>query len=426
VENIQRENLNPIDEAKAFVRLLADGKTTQKDLAKMVGKSQPYISNAMRVLETAPEVQDRLASGKITVGAAKAIAALPETEQVALVERIEKENLNAREVEAAAADSRRMASSREREEKAKAERAEKLASVVTDAVRDGLIPKKGQVALAGYNVKLDDLAVPKGIELVQFDWNKHQPHVAGGFTCECKVKRLSIDWQGNASVEDICVEPDHHKAYVAAQEAERREAAKAQAKKLKDLRDDIAPLLAASDNDLSDHGWRLLAYGLILADRQRALALCRKAEVKHPKIATYENANGVLVWDATLKVERSYLVLEVVDMLTERFIPDVYRNAQWDLEKGIHVRRWMMETLQAPADILWGGRDDVMDPKPPDNGETRDGEDGQPDVAATVAEPPVPDAPDAPADEAPADEAPATDTPDDPNAGQPETVEVSM
>jgi ParB family chromosome partitioning protein len=78
IENIQRENLNPIDEAHAYRRLADEFHLTQEDIAASVGKDRASIANFVRLLKLPPEVLAELASGTLTMGHARALLALAE------------------------------------------------------------------------------------------------------------------------------------------------------------------------------------------------------------------------------------------------------------------------------------------------------------------------------------------------------------
>lgn len=78
VENLQREDLNPLDEASAYRRLLDEGDRTQTDVAALVGKSRAHVANMLRLLGLSPEARRALADGAITSGHARAILSLPD------------------------------------------------------------------------------------------------------------------------------------------------------------------------------------------------------------------------------------------------------------------------------------------------------------------------------------------------------------
>lgn len=100
VENLQREDLNPVEEGRAYRRLMETYGYTQEKLAGIVGKSRPYVANLLRILALPEEVLARLEEGKLTMGQVRPLLALAsEEEQTALARRIEKENLSSRQAE---------------------------------------------------------------------------------------------------------------------------------------------------------------------------------------------------------------------------------------------------------------------------------------------------------------------------------------
>ena len=80
IENLQREDLNPIEEAAGYVRLAKEFTLKQEEIATRVGKSRASVANAMRLLDLHPDIQTHLAQGQITVGHAKAILALKDAD----------------------------------------------------------------------------------------------------------------------------------------------------------------------------------------------------------------------------------------------------------------------------------------------------------------------------------------------------------
>ncbi|MDI3311047.1 MAG: ParB/RepB/Spo0J family partition protein [Thermoanaerobacterium sp.] len=100
IENLQREDLNPIDEAKAYKSLMEQFNLTQEEISKRVGKSRSSIANSIRLLNLDEEVQNMLMEGKITTGHAKVILALQDAEkQNMIAKKIVDKNLNVRETE---------------------------------------------------------------------------------------------------------------------------------------------------------------------------------------------------------------------------------------------------------------------------------------------------------------------------------------
>ena len=99
IENLQREDLNPIEAATAMRSLMDDYGMTQEDLADRIGKSRPAIANTLRLLSLSQEVIKMVANGTLSAGHARAIISLPPTEQVKTAETAIKEGLSVREVE---------------------------------------------------------------------------------------------------------------------------------------------------------------------------------------------------------------------------------------------------------------------------------------------------------------------------------------
>jgi len=80
IENLQRENLNPIEEAQAFQRLQDEFQMTQEEISSKVGCSRPVIANALRLLKLPEEIQEMLIRSEITVGHAKVLSKFPDEE----------------------------------------------------------------------------------------------------------------------------------------------------------------------------------------------------------------------------------------------------------------------------------------------------------------------------------------------------------
>ena len=99
IENIQRENLNPLEEALGLQRLVDEFALTHQQAADAVGRSRPAASNLLRLLQLAQPVQDMLMAGDIDMGHARALLPLASGLQVALAQRIAQKGLSVREAE---------------------------------------------------------------------------------------------------------------------------------------------------------------------------------------------------------------------------------------------------------------------------------------------------------------------------------------
>lgn len=100
LENIQREDLNPIDEANSVANILRIRNYTQEEFAKKFGKSRSYITNLLGILRLPSEVQEKVSAGKLSMSHARALSKLQDEDKILeLTERIEKEDLNVRDIE---------------------------------------------------------------------------------------------------------------------------------------------------------------------------------------------------------------------------------------------------------------------------------------------------------------------------------------
>jgi ParB family chromosome partitioning protein len=100
VENVQREDLNPMEEAQGYHALANEFKRSQDDIARVVGKSRSHVANTMRLTKLPAEVQAFIATGELTAGHARALIGVPDP--LAAARRIVEEGLNVRQAEALA------------------------------------------------------------------------------------------------------------------------------------------------------------------------------------------------------------------------------------------------------------------------------------------------------------------------------------
>ncbi|MDB5803043.1 MAG: Chromosome partitioning protein parB [Betaproteobacteria bacterium] len=99
IENIQREDLNPLEEAHGLQRLISEFKLTQEQAAQAVGRSRSAVANLLRLTNLPRPIQDQLHAGEIDMGHARALLAIEGADQLALAFEITKKNLSVRAVE---------------------------------------------------------------------------------------------------------------------------------------------------------------------------------------------------------------------------------------------------------------------------------------------------------------------------------------
>jgi len=119
IENLQRQDLDPIEEAEGYRTLIEDYGLTQEEAAQNVGKSRPAVANAMRLLSLPEEVRDMISEGKISAGHARAILAIEDRDRhVELARRMAQSGMSVRQAESLA---KRMSSKKETKKKAAAQ-----------------------------------------------------------------------------------------------------------------------------------------------------------------------------------------------------------------------------------------------------------------------------------------------------------------
>lgn len=100
IENLQRENLNPIEEATAYKKLMSGLNITQEELAKKLGKSRPHVANHLRLLQLNQSIQNLIEDGKLSMGHGRALVGLKNKKHLTpLVDKIIKEQMNVRQLE---------------------------------------------------------------------------------------------------------------------------------------------------------------------------------------------------------------------------------------------------------------------------------------------------------------------------------------
>jgi len=161
VENLQRADLNPMEEAAAFAQLQQHLEVTQENLAERVGKSRPYVANALRLLTLSPAVAELVASGTISAGHARAVLAAPAAKREMLAQEVAERGLTVREAERLAAKATDSVSRETIVKKARAalppaelrEIAHNLRDLLQTRVEVKGTPTRGAITIAYYNAE---------------------------------------------------------------------------------------------------------------------------------------------------------------------------------------------------------------------------------------------------------------------------------
>ena len=158
IENMQREDLNPIEEAEGLNQMIDTYGLTQDQVSKSVGKSRPYITNCLRLLKLPEAIREFVADGLLSAGHARAIVSAGTKEkQIALAEKAVKEGLSVRQIEKLAKESKTgKTKAKQREKSADVKRVENdLKEVLGTRVTLNQKGKKGKIEIEYYSK--DDL-----------------------------------------------------------------------------------------------------------------------------------------------------------------------------------------------------------------------------------------------------------------------------
>lgn len=156
IENMQREDLNPIEEAEGLNQMITTFGMTQEQVSKSVGKSRPYITNALRLLKLPESVREMVSNGKLSTGHARAIAGISETEkQIRIAEYAVEHELSVREIEKLIKEengSKKKNSRRKAEKNADVKRVEEdLKQIMGTKVSLNQTGKKGKIEIEYYS-----------------------------------------------------------------------------------------------------------------------------------------------------------------------------------------------------------------------------------------------------------------------------------
>lgn len=178
VENLQREDLNPMEEAAGYKKLMDDYGLTQEQVASRVQKSRPAVTNALRLLSLGETLQKKVSSGKLSAGHARALLPLKtETLREKAAAEVESRGLSVRQTETLVASLLRQAEQPEKEEKKPlvVDYVREAEKALSDALGRGVKfqggQKKGRIALEFYSAD-DREALMEALRHMDKPWKK--------------------------------------------------------------------------------------------------------------------------------------------------------------------------------------------------------------------------------------------------------------
>ena len=236
-ENLQRKDLNPIEEAVALRAVLdATPDLTQVELAKRLGRSAPWVSNTLRLLDTASEVQDRIRTGELSASHGKAIAALPAKQQGELVRIVVNSKMSAHQLEREIQWKQDTA----KNDEARARKTEKWIPKAIAALEAAEIAKDAGVQVTGGYYDTDVDAVRRAVQKAGWKLSTGGSYGYRGDRipkgCDCTVVELQIGGR-KAEITRVCVNSRHVDRQVNLDHRERKAQEERRGRQIKVLRD---------------------------------------------------------------------------------------------------------------------------------------------------------------------------------------------
>jgi ParB family chromosome partitioning protein len=358
VENIQRADLNPLEEAQAYKAILEETKMTQSELAKRVGKSQPHISNLVRILKMPDEIQEKVATGDLTAAHAKNLAALPSAQAKELAARVVNENLTTAQLERELSYARQ---SEEREAEAAAQREEE-ANTAEGLFRDNGFTKK-DTFIVDAGAKTHEILRSRGWKkIVPFTFNAHTPDPS--YDCDCTTAttagglgmRYVQVWQQR--IAPVCVDKDHARAAQAAIEAERERVLSERNKTFEKAWRKVMRGIRADDGKgvLNVEGQRVALYVLLrggdtyygtTSDFDRLNERHGGQPVQANDFsAGWETITGLSEADLGEELTRTILDIAFKNPLTE--------SSSYRVRTDVGIRQWFVDQFKVDPKMAWG------------------------------------------------------------------------
>lgn len=218
VENIQRADLNPIDEAKALRSVLDSNKElTQADLARRLGRSEPWVANSLRLLEVDSAVQKLIVAGKLSGSHAKALVGLAPKTQVEVAKEAVDRGYSAHATEDYVRRVKEQETWRKKQDAEQRKAAEEQRAATARRIEDSSkkIPKDAPIHIGGgyYGNGAKKASVAKLFREAGFtkvvETDKHLEARPKGGVCDCTAWKVEIGYSGGLTIAPACIVKAH-------------------------------------------------------------------------------------------------------------------------------------------------------------------------------------------------------------------------
>jgi ParB family chromosome partitioning protein len=353
VENLQREDLNPIDEAKAFQQLLDETGWSQDELGKKVGRKQSTISNALRLLGLEPEVVQAIETGTLTAAHGKAIATLPSDRQKGLAAKAVEQKMSSKAVEEAVAYEKAVAQRQADKVKERKAAIEAMLKLLGQATPE----QKEKITFWFRTEDMESAAKKDGFKTGRTEWSRPSPP----YKCACLGTNAYFDeWQRSASM--ACIDKEHAAAADEEAAALRLRGQLAAQKATDKARTAVAKHLVNAVGKLSDDGLRVVLYLVVTTNRgsyaSGAATIDESAFVKRhggtPR-HRYSSDNGD-VWDVCQGMSISDVLDELAKFVGQLVQPNVFLpgKSTYGFERDWRLRAYLHEQKVLVKDAVFG------------------------------------------------------------------------
>ena len=370
VENVQREDLDPIDEARGFQQILStargDGKKmTQAQLAVTIGKSQPYISNAMRLLNLPDEVLQKVQSGDMTVGAAKAIVSLPKESQARVAKAAVKGKYTTQQVESEARSERARDERATEDKKRESKAIDALAAAIREGSNGKALPEDATVLV--YSERYAKALNNRKLKVTLFDHQKHQIK-NGRINCRCKGLLLEVQPYKEPMATEwskVCLVRDHVEKAMAEERAKAEAEAKVQIDSVNEARTKMFAVLEA-DPELRERYNLYTLYSQPFADYQGPNRVPLKSFRERWDVPERVAAEGQFpamtdIWATILGMPIEKVRYELIAHGIQSHVPNVYADrARHDNLRHAELRQWWVDNHGVDQSIVWGGHEPLV------------------------------------------------------------------
>ena len=355
VENLQREDLNPLDEAKALKQLIDETGWTQEVLGKKIGKTQSAVAKAIGLLTLDPVVQEAIEAGTITPTHGVSLVTLEPSRQREFVAIATTSKLTTKDLD------EQIRKQKEEQRRAR-ENETRLTTAIAKAIEvigakvagtKGLTKSKLVIVLDPYGFDKEI-----GAGLTEAGWTVQltdKAHDRPQYSCECvKVTFSYDDWRG---LSPVCVVDDHYKSWKKQQDAARQKASAEAGKKLDRARNALSRAIRSEDGKgiLNIDGQRFTLYWMLNASIGYSYGGSKKdAFLKRHRGDAEGRPTNTDVLEAVYGLSEKDLGEELAKMIVGEIMVNVWGDEAHTVTSNWYARQVAVDQFGLEPDVVYG------------------------------------------------------------------------